>query len=211
MCFKYAIQCSICIFSYCMVINTIFGYNEYYEYSNYPNLIDEVFFSNDYIFKNPSVKNTNTNTNTPDNYIFKLVLENNTCKDNPYPLSIHGFWPDYITSGYPEYCNLKPHCNKAVGCSRNIMSCSLNIEDYIPPELLPLLEKFWCSNNKQIDNNKFWCHEICKHACCTDLTIYQYIKTTLVLYNNNMKNRQINNITCYKEQANKEFRLVECI
>jgi ribonuclease I len=78
--------------------------------------------------------------------------------------SIHGLWPQYSQTSYPQFCKNIP----------------FDIEK-IKPILLDL-NKFWYSGIEP--NNVFWKHEWEKHGTCmfNDSDEFDYFKTVLSLY-----------------------------
>lgn len=136
-------------------------------------------------------------------YIFKLVIQDNVCDDNPYPYSIHGLWPDYSNGSYPQYCN------NMDGCSHNINTCHFNVSEYINSTIINLMDKIWCSYN-HLENPEFWCHEWCKHGTCTDLGISDYFSKTINLFTENIQNKKYDLINCYVEYLDKTFIEVKC-
>lgn len=139
-------------------------------------------------------------------YLFKLVLNNDNICISDKSYSIHGLWPDYANGSYPQYCNLENHCSHTAPCSNNLNSCNLNITPFISSDLYYNMTQYWCSYD-QSRNINFWCHEWCKHGCCTDMNITEYFNTAMSLFLKLLDNTKI---TCYREAANKMFNRVNC-
>lgn len=114
-------------------------------------------------------------------YIYKLALnDGNICISNN-SWSIHGLWPDYSNGSYPQYCHFDDHCRDP--CSHQISNCQLNITKYIhSDDLLYDMNQYWCSYDLSM-NNRFWCHEWCKHGCCIQqFTIEEYFQKGIALF-----------------------------
>ena len=80
--------------------------------------------------------------------------------------SIHGLWPQYSQTSYPQFCKNIP----------------FDIEK-IKPMLLDL-NKFWYSGIEP--NNVFWKHEWEKHGTCMigDLSVLEYFTRALNVFHN---------------------------
>ena len=136
-------------------------------------------------------------------YIFKLVLNNENICISDRMDSIHGLWPDYVNGSYPQYCNFESNCQQHSMCSHNLNSCNLNVSEFLEPSIIYNMTRYWCSYDQSLDNN-FWCHEWCKHGCCTDLNITEYFNSALQLFY-----AAVDKITCYTE-SNKKFNKIKC-
>lgn len=113
-------------------------------------------------------------------YVFAQFWNGESCRQNPnypgclVPLSpswnkvqtIHGLWPNYKTSGYPQFCTdesydpTMPYQLGYVTMTTNWPSVIDAVDDYA----------------------SFWEHEFTKHGTCTHLTQLQYFQETLKLY-----------------------------
>lgn len=149
------------------------------------------------------------------NYIYKLVLINDNICISDKMSSIHGLWTDYTNRSYPQYCHLQDHCstqcshnlnNCNLTCSHNLNNCNLNISNYLSDDSYYDMTRYWCSYDMSMNNN-FWCHEWCKHGCCTDMNITDYFNTALSLFKNLT---DYSKTICYKEVAKKVFKIVDC-
>jgi len=78
---------------------------------------------------------------------------------------IHGLWPQWNSTAWPEYCN---------------KSDPLNIKNI--ESLIPHMNKHWgsCEGN----NTKFWDHEWLKHGTCTEYDQFVYFSSALYWYRN---------------------------
>ena len=141
-------------------------------------------------------------------YIYKLMVEPNNC-DNDHLVSIHGFWPDYRNGSYPQYCHMERECSVNSGCSRKMGDCSLDVRDYMYHFDIMNLHNTWCSY-KMSGNLQFWCHEWCKHGCCTSMNISEYFNKTMSLFINNYVNKSITYPTCYVKYLDDTFVSVDC-
>lgn len=90
-------------------------------------------------------------------YYLSLIKDN----DN---WSIHGFWPQYSTTGYPSYC-------RQVSFDINKLS-----------KIRDKLDNVWYSEKEK--NELFWEHEWKKHGSCmfNNCNEFQYFNTSLELY-----------------------------
>lgn len=77
--------------------------------------------------------------------------------------SIHGLWPEYTPTTYPQFCN-----------SSNTFNISV-----IKP-LFPQMMEDWRSCYG--DTYLFWKHEWDKHGTCTDMSQFNFFNNTLFLY-----------------------------
>jgi len=88
------------------------------------------------------------------------------CNDQDW--SIHGLWPEYNQSSWPQYCN----------SSRN--------KDFTPKSIdfiMDLMNKYWYScvpGNEQ--NWEFWKHEWNKHGTCQSYQPSVYFNNTLNIF-----------------------------
>jgi len=81
--------------------------------------------------------------------------------------NIHGLWPQYNKTSWPQYCN-QTICQKFNWrVLRNISSD---------------LEKYWMSYGDLKDDVLFWKHEWVRHGCCTSFSLYDYFNTVLKVY-----------------------------
>ena len=80
------------------------------------------------------------------------------------PWSIHGLWPQYSKTSYPQFCK----------------RTKFDIEKIHP--IISDLNKFWYSGMEP--NKAFWKHEWEKHGTCmfNDSDEFEYFKTALSLY-----------------------------
>ena len=138
------------------------------------------------------------------NYIYKLALNNDNICISDKMYSIHGLWPDYSNNSYPQYCHLENNCSYQ--CSHNINNCNLNISKFISSDTYNDMTKYWCSYDMSMNNN-FWCHEWCKHGCCTNLNITEYFNIALTLFKNIT---EYSKYYCYTEIKKGIFKLIKC-
>ena len=82
---------------------------------------------------------------------------------------IHGLWPQYNHTSYPEFCGVVPYVNPI----------------YLSSDIYDQMLKKWITCNE--DPDVFWMHEWQKHGSCayqqTGMNELEYFNTTLVLYN----------------------------
>lgn len=97
------------------------------------------------------------------------------CKDDNVDWSIHGYWPEYNRTSYPENCN-QTKCKE------------FNINALDEAGLTPQLHKYWfsCPEWQQLfgSNEEFWNHEWCKHATCMsrNVNLTEYFGETIKLF-----------------------------
>ena len=135
--------------------------------------------------------------NTPPQiYVYGYSWTPGFCNQQMYPgcmspesywetnFTIHGLWPQYTTTGYPEYCTTEP------------------FDPNIPVQIGETrMQQYWPNvqydiNSPNYDN--FWEHEWMKHGTCSGLSQNDYfqfalelterIPTPSVLYNSIGKN-----------------------
>lgn len=81
--------------------------------------------------------------------------------------TIHGLWPQYVTSGYPANCNneaFDPKAPEAVGMDQ--------------------MNQYWPNvqaSPSSSDYDDFWTHEWTKHGTCSGLAQTDYFNTTINL------------------------------
>jgi ribonuclease I len=96
---------------------------------------------------------------------YMLALER--CKGAPPSgFTIHGLWPQYNQTSWPQYCNTTDKFNYTA----------------LTP-LLPQIDKYW-GTCTQFNHTEEWFlqHEWLKHGTCTPFTEAQYFGTGLALY-----------------------------
>lgn len=89
-----------------------------------------------------------------------------SCVDTGSRFTIHGFWPNYASGGYPSYCT------EAKFSASNVSS------------IMDELNSDWPSLSDG-SNEAFWAHEYEKHGtCATDVfpTEFDFFSGTLALY-----------------------------
>jgi ribonuclease T2 family protein len=94
-----------------------------------------------------------------------LALER--CPSSPEgDFTIHGLWPQYNSTSWPQYCNTTEKFNYTA----------------LTP-LLPQIQKYWgtCTSFNHTEE-WFLSHEWEKHGTCTPFTEAQYFGTGLALY-----------------------------
>ncbi len=92
--------------------------------------------------------------------------------------SIHGYWPEYNSSSWPQYCN---HTK----CSE------FNYTTLDP--IISQLQKYWFScPDWNVTTTQFWKHEWCKHATCLGLTLLDFFQNTLNLFKTARQNNWYN-------------------
>eukprot|EP00760_Papus_ankaliazontas_P003083 PhM_4_TR11412/c0_g1_i1/m.19962/K01166/E3.1.27.1; ribonuclease T2 len=108
--------------------------------------------------------------NASDNAGFKLgdsckyfVMAVQLCQGHT-SYTIHGLWPQFSKSSWPEYCSKENFNPSAVS---NISS---------------ILRTFWPSC-KGASENHFLGHEWTKHGTCTGWSQYKYFETALTVFN----------------------------
>lgn len=96
-------------------------------------------------------------------YMYMLAL--NKCDTND-DFTIHGLWPQYSSTKWPQYCN---------------NSSKLNMDNL--QNLMPQIRKYWLTCS-QFNHTEEWflSHEWSKHGTCTPFTQEQYFGTALALY-----------------------------
>ena len=94
-----------------------------------------------------------------------LALER--CENaKPDSYTIHGLWPQYNETSWPQYCNATEEFDYEV----------------LEP-LYPQLDKNWQSCPEYNHTERWFLkHEWLKHGTCTNFTEYQYFSTGLALY-----------------------------
>jgi ribonuclease I len=82
--------------------------------------------------------------------------------------SIHGFWPEYNQTNWPQYCDSKRYGDLTPAIVAPIRS---------------LMEKYWYSCEQlDADNWSFWVHEWRKHGTCQPLPVLIYFRRTIDLF-----------------------------
>lgn len=114
------------------------------------------------------------------------------CEFNQW--SIHGFWPEYNKTNWPQFCN------------------SSRYNEFQPKTILPILDlmnKYWynCNSNNLMDNWSFWVHEWKKHGTCQPLSASEYFKNTINVFLEAQKNNWYG--CCRTENLNN--KLLECL
>ena len=91
-------------------------------------------------------------------YYLSLILEENN------EWSIHGFWPQYSQSKYPQFCH------------------NVTFDPSLLDPIKQQLNEHWYSDRES--NDKFWEHEWKKHGSCvfTKMNEYEYFAKTLELF-----------------------------
>lgn len=114
-------------------------------------------------------------------YVFAYSWTPGFCKGQVYPgcteplpywksnFTIHGLWPQYVTSGYPSSCTTEPYNSTIVD--------EVGLDTMI--ERWPDVK--YDVNNPEYDS--FWEHEWTKHGTCSGLSQYEYFTATLGLTN----------------------------
>jgi len=113
-------------------------------------------------------------------YVFAYSWTPEFCYGNTYPgcsspndywkthFTVHGLWPQYITSGYPSYCTTEKF---------NASS----IENMVGMETL---EQYWpnVQEDPSSENySSFWEHEWAKHGTCSGLIQSDYFEIAIQL------------------------------
>lgn len=98
------------------------------------------------------------------NYTYYTFAIQNFCdEENQY--YVHGMWPQFNSSSYPEYCS------------------NITYED-VTGDLLTDMNQYW--NICDQVNQSFWKHEWLKHGSCvnvqTGITEYDYFNLTINLF-----------------------------
>lgn len=89
--------------------------------------------------------------------------------NNSNEWTIHGLWPEYNASSWPQYCN-------ASSFNYNQIS-----------QFQPTLNQRWTGCTDSLDNNiQFWSHEWYRHGSCTGLSLSRYFNVTLNLDQDNL-------------------------
>jgi ribonuclease I len=98
---------------------------------------------------------------------YDLALKKCHSLDKNY--TIHGVWPEYNNTEYPQFCN------KSIKFNYTILN-----------PILPELNKYWYScPGKGSSNKSFWEHEYLKHGLCTPfIDEIDYFNWTLNLFKN---------------------------
>jgi ribonuclease T2 len=110
-------------------------------------------------------------------YVFAYSWTPGFCMNESYPgcmdplpywknnFTVHGLWPQYVTSGYPSTCTTE------------------KFDSSIPSKVgLDTLISRWPDVKYTINNTKydsFWEHEWSKHGTCSGLTQYDYFMTAI--------------------------------
>ena len=94
------------------------------------------------------------------------VLAVKKCNKNG-PWSIHGWWPEYTVSKWPQWCN-----------SRRYHEFNETIIGPIQKEL----NSYWYSCPGWPSAYRMWIHEWEKHGTCTDDTVLEYFNTALTAF-----------------------------
>lgn len=87
---------------------------------------------------------------------------------NPGEYTIHGLWPQYNSTSWPQYCNISKHFNWPTLRNSSIM---------------PQLRRDWmtCKSYHKPEES-FLKHEWLKHGTCTPFTEIQYFSAGLASY-----------------------------
>jgi hypothetical protein len=97
--------------------------------------------------------------------------------------TIHGLWPEYNQTSYPQFCN-KTKCQQFNVSELNSIRGQLNLN-------WPSCQQSngddgglgWNTMIFPLSNDSFYKHEYCKHgACIDDITVLNYFKRTLRAY-----------------------------
>ena len=114
-------------------------------------------------------------------YVFAYSWTPGFCNGQTYPgctdslnywkqnFTIHGLWPQYVTSGYPSTCTNEPFDPNVP----NDIGLDYMIEKW--PDVQ------YETSSKSYDS--FWEHEWSKHGTCSGLSQYDYFTTALSLTN----------------------------
>jgi ribonuclease T2 len=114
-------------------------------------------------------------------YVFAYSWTPGFCNGQSYPgcenslnywkqnFTIHGLWPQYITSGYPSTCTTEP------------------FDPNIPIDIgLDYMIERWPDVQYAVNTTKydsFWEHEWTKHGTCSGLSQHDYFTTALSMTN----------------------------
>lgn len=117
-------------------------------------------------------------------FYYLSLLKNDNCA---YGYTIHGFWPQFSKTSYPQFCKK--------------VTFDINKLKPIENDLISFWELPEDTNKLEI---KFWSHEWCKHGSCMfkEMGELEYFQTALKLYENIMKMGLGFNIEKYKKGKN---------
>ena len=102
--------------------------------------------------------------------------------------SIHGLWPEYGNSSWPQFCNKTKYADLTHSSIKPIL---LDLEkywysgcyDYLFYAVMDVLydmEPLFIYSDQA--NWKFWTHEWQKHGTCTNYTVLEYFSTGIKLF-----------------------------
>lgn len=90
------------------------------------------------------------------------------CSGPHQPYSIHGWWPEYNKTSYPQFCNNT--------------KCKLFNLNLLTP-IYGSLKKYWFSCPEfNFSDEKFWRHEWCKHGSCVSDDLLTFFNRTIQIF-----------------------------
>src|SRR3990167_2909274 len=94
---------------------------------------------------------------------FYYLLDLKRC-DSESSWTIHGLWPQYSPTHWPQWCNQSDHLSNQT------------------LEHFPDLSTIWTSCEGPTQDYHFWAHEWSKHGTCSQMDQITYFNTTINLY-----------------------------